>query len=291
MRIVRMRAFAPLVLLFALSAMVARGERTPESNWAFQHRELLLDKQTFRYVVYAPVAPQGAARPIVLYLHGAGAIGRDGTAQLASGLAEAIRRNPTRFPAIAVFPQATERWVTPRMERLALASLDRSAREFHADPKREYIIGYSVGAAGVWRIAYSHPHRFAALVAIAGTVRSSRALFKPDEYSADARAHAYLAAPDPYAALAARLRGVPIAIFQGADDRVVPPAESRRITGALRNLSSPVRYREFSDVGHRGVLRRALADPGLFDWMFARRASGVASLGHAERIADELRLV
>jgi predicted peptidase len=197
-------------------------------------------------------------------------MGTDGAAQVSSGLAAAIRAKPNDFPMIVVFPQASERWVTPRMERLALATLDQSESEFNADANRTYIMGYSVGGAGAWRLAYLHPNRFAALVAIAGTVRSAAGLFNARELSADVRTHAYLRARDPFVALAARLRRLPIRVYHGSEDHIVPPVESRSIVVALRSFSSNVRFTEFRGVNHEGVLPKVLADISLNPWLLAQ---------------------
>ncbi len=267
-----------LILVFTLAAAAAAGPDAAGGAGRFVQRKLVLGAQTFRYVVYVPKpALTNSHPPILLYLHGAGAIGTDGAAPVASGLAAAIRKDPRRFPMLVVFPQASERWVTPRMERLALATLERSASEFHADPDRIYLMGYSVGGAGAWRLAFLHPHRFAAVVAIAGTVRSAPGLFRPAEFAADVRTHAYLRAPNPFVALATRLRGVPISVYHGSADRVVPPRESRLIVAALRAQSGNVRFTEFPRVSHQGVLPKVLADGSLSTWLLAQRRPGYAA--------------
>jgi predicted peptidase len=259
-----------LGLVLPATATPGRDAYATNRAGRFVHREVSLGTQTFRYVVYLPkYAPAGL--PILLYLHGAGAMGTDGAAQISTGLAAAIRSKPNDFPMIVVFPQASERWVTPRMERLALATLDRSASEFSADRNRTYIMGYSVGGAGAWRLAYLHPKRFAALVAVAGTVRSAPGLFSAGELAADIRTHAYLQANNPFAALATRLRCLPISVYHGSEDHVVPPVESRSIVVALRSLSCDVRFTEFPGVNHEGVLPKVLADSSLNPWLLAQR--------------------
>ena len=263
------RALSLVFVLLATAALGRIGDATNEDG-RFIHREVSLGAQTFRYVVYVPKST-AARLPILLYLHGAGAMGTDGAAQVSSGLAAAIRAKPNDFPMIVVFPQASERWVTPRMERLALATLDQSASEFSADTNRTYIMGYSVGGAGAWRLAYLHPNRFAALVAIAGTVRSAPGLFSAGELAADVRTHAYLRAHNPFVALAARLRRLPISVYHGSEDHIVPPGESRSIVVALRSLSSNVRFTEFPGVNHEGVLPKVLADIRLNPWLLAQR--------------------
>lgn len=63
--------------------------------------------QDYRYQVYVPHAYTPAERwPVILFLHRAGERGSDGLLQTAVGLGDAIRRNPARYPALVVFPQA-----------------------------------------------------------------------------------------------------------------------------------------------------------------------------------------
>ena len=263
-------AFTLALAILPATALQGQSSYATDRAGRFVHREVSLGARRFRYAVYVPKrAPAGL--PILLYLHGAGAIGADDSAQISKGLAAAIRSKPNCFPMIVVFPQASERWVTPRMERLALATLDRSVSEFRADTHRAYLMGYSVGGAGAWRLAYLHPNRFAALIAVAGTVRSAPGLFSAAELAADVRTHAYLQAHNPFAALATRLRRLPIRVYHGSEDHIVRPVESRSIVFALRSFSGNVGFTEFPGVDHEGVLPKALADGSLIPWLLAQR--------------------
>lgn len=76
-------------------------------------------------------------------------------------------------------------------------------------------------------------YRFAAMISVAGTVRSAPGLFRSDEFAADIRTHGYFRAPDPFIALSHRLRCMPITVYHGSEDRVVLPQESRRIVAVL----------------------------------------------------------
>lgn len=77
--------------------------------------------------------------PVILALHGGGEYGSDGLKQTDGALAKAIRRNPERFPAIIVFPQAKADG-TPGWQReggeTALAALDKAIKEFRGDTRR-----------------------------------------------------------------------------------------------------------------------------------------------------------
>jgi len=55
---------------------------------------------------------------------------------------------------------------------------------------------------------------------------------------------------DPFAAVAERVSGVPIWIFHGEADEIVPVEESRRMAAALEAIGADVRFTELPGVGH-----------------------------------------
>jgi predicted peptidase len=61
---------------------------------------------------------------------------------------------------------------------------------------------------------------------------------------------------------------VPVWIFHGADD-IVPVAESRRMTEAMKQIGAEVHYSEYPGVGHP-CWSKAYEEPTLFSWLLAR---------------------
>ena len=261
---------------FFLFAFVSLCSRATASGADFLLRDFELAGQVFRYQVYRPSSnPHGTG--IILYLHGAGGIGTDGVKQVHGGLAEELRAHPDKFPYVIVFPQASERWVTADMERVAMTALDRSIREFHTDDSRQYLIGYSVGAAAAWRLAFEYPARFAAVVPIAGYVESPTKLFTPEESASDLKTHGYLHQPDVFAALAERVRSMNILIYHGTNDDIVPILQSRSEFAALQATGSHARFVELPSVDHQGIVKLALSDQALWEWLGAQRQSSAVS--------------
>jgi predicted peptidase len=157
------------------------------------------------------------------------------------------------------------------MEELVIAELDRTMAEFNGDPSRVYLTGFSMGATGAYRIAYRWPTRFAALVAVAGRIDTSDVQTYSDrEKQADRTSNPFVAAPDPFAALAERIRLLPIRIFHGDADETVPVEQSRRLVPALKHVNSDVRYQEYSGATHVGAAERAYADHALMAWLFTQ---------------------
>lgn len=75
---------------------------------------------------------------------------------------------------------------------------------------------------------------------------------------------------DPYAGVAAAAKDVPIWIFSGAKDDVVPAEQSRKLVDALEAAGGSPHYTEYADLGH-GAWDRAYEDENLWKWLFAQR--------------------
>lgn len=231
----------------------------------FLDRTVTVAGQTSRYQVYVPAEYVTRTNwPVILFLHGAGERGRDGLLQTNVGLGPAIRRRPERFPAIVVFPQVPpdSQWVGTPGE-MAIAALTQTLREFKTDPDRVYLTGLSMGGHGTWYLAYRHAELFAALAPICGWVedlprfRGSVPVVPADSGPA-------------LPALARRLARMPIWIFHGEMDAVVPVGASREPAAALKAGSSDVRYTEYLGIDHN-AWDPAYASEEFTRWLFAQR--------------------
>lgn len=256
-----------LLLAFAVSAHAETG---------FLDRAVTTGGVTHRYQVYVPAgpAPDGGRWPIVIDLHGKGPEGLDGLRQTEGGLAQAIRRDRARFPVIVVLPQAQpgRRWLDTDMQDLAMAELDRAMTEFHADPSRVYLTGFSMGATGAYRFAYRWPRRFAAMAVVAGRVTTFDVKTYPEaDKQADRVANPFVAAPDPFAALAQGLGHMPILIAHGDADPTVPTDQSRKLVAALKAVGADVTYREIPGGHHEDTAAATYADPATMTWLLAHR--------------------
>jgi predicted peptidase len=232
--------------------MRARAERSVTSGG-----------RTWRYRVFAP-AQKSKPAPVILFLHGYGERGTDNQKQVEVGLGPHVRAHASTFPAIVVFPQALpDGYWTGETARAALAALDAASAEFGGDPARTYLTGLSRGGFGTWFIARQEPKRFAALVPICGGVAAGALV-------GDRAIEPFASDDDPFAATAQALRQIPIWIFHGGRDDIVPPSESRRMSEALRAVGADVRYTEFPEANHNSW-DAAYATPELWKWLFAQR--------------------
>jgi predicted peptidase len=263
------------VLFLAALCIAPLLTQSPTSiQTGFLVRSITLDGKAYRYQVYVPLDFTPAKQwSVIVDLHGNGAQGTDGLRPTAHGFAATIRANRSAFPVVALIPQAQPdfRWLYPEMERLVIAELDATITEFHGDPLRVYLTGFSMGATGVYRIAAKWPDRFAALVTIAGRVETMSAQdYQPRDIEVDREANPFEATSDPFAALANRIKTLPIWVAHGDADRTVPVDQSRHLIPALKAAKADVRYVEYPGAGHTGTAEKVYGDPEVVRWLLAQ---------------------
>ncbi len=120
------------------------------------------------------------------------------------------------------------------------------------DADRIFLMGHSMGGAGVYYLGAKHPDIWAGLAAIsgAGGIRDA-------------------AAADAY-------KAIPFLIMHGAKDSIVPPAVSRRSVAALQAVGAPHVYLEFPGMDHEFWIRRGadhLEKVFLFFSMLSKRTT------------------
>jgi predicted peptidase len=253
------KAFSCMIFLLLLLSCA-----THKYGVEFLRREVAVGPEKFNFRVYVPPGRKpGQKLPVMLFLHGSGSTGDDNEAQVAY-FDKFIGENPGDFSFIIVFPQARAGtfWNKQMIEQ-AIAALDQTVKEFDGDEKRIYLSGYSMGGLGAWHTASLYPAKFAALVPIAGRIMPSpreRGSMSPDLLS-------LVDAPKPFEAFAEKLKNVPVWIFHGGSDDVVPVAASRRMNKALLDVgNTDAHYTEYESMGHYSI-ESALTEPKLFEWL------------------------
>ena len=255
-----------LFLMIALS-FLALPAHTRKRETGFLNRTVTSVKQEYRYQVYVPWNWVKSKKwPVILFLHGAGERGDDGLIQTQVGIGAAIRRFPDRFPSVVVMPQCRRNswWTHPEMEAMALKALDETIKEFNGDPERLYLTGLSMGGYGTWSIGSKFPAKFAALAPICGGVRPPSRL-PPQTASQFSDPGA-----DAYKIVAHKIGKTPVWIFHGGADQVVPVAESRLMSEALKEAGGNIKYSEYEGVGHNSW-DRTYAEPDFMPWLMSHR--------------------
>lgn len=240
----------------------ARAENHGQADWKDAHA--LFEKRTDAGLPYRLLIPENydprQAYPLVVFFHGAGQRGADNEAQLCFTPELFLRpENRRQYPCfvLAVQCPADRQWVDtpwsapahtqPAQPTEALAQvlriMTRLDSEYNFDHQRLYALGLSMGGYAVWDVITRDPHLFAAAVPICG--------------GADL-------------AQAGRIASLPLWVFHGALDEVVPPCRSRDMVAALRAAGGSPRYTEYPTIGH-GAWGPAAAEPELLPWLFAQR--------------------
>jgi len=249
-------------MLLALVGILASVQQV---QTGFLDRTVTVSGRAYHYQVYVPADYASKPTwPAILFLHGAGERGDDGLLQTNVGLAPAIRQNPSRYPAIVVFPQVPRdsQWVGTPAD-MAIAALQQTMREFHVDPSRVYLTGLSMGGHGTWYVAYRHPELFAAVVPICGWVREF-VMFRGSVPVVPGDSAQIMPL------LVQKLGKVPIWIFHGEVDQVVNVNGSREPAAALKAAGANVRYTELLGLNHNSW-DAAYASDEFVRWLFAQQ--------------------
>ncbi len=248
---------------FALGLAVLASPGTAAVDKPIVFRTAVIGATEYTYEVYVPADWSGQKTwPVILFLHGAGERGSYPAGDRASVIARFFVTYQEEIPAVVVFPRcaAGKVWSDPEMEALALKSLEQTIAEWNGDRGRVYLTGLSMGGYGTWFLAGQYPGKFAAIAVVCGGIRGAASF--PEL--------ALSQAASPYAEFAARVRKLPVWIFHGDADPVIPVEESRQMYAALRELGADVRYSEYPGVQHDSW-NHAYADPGVLKWLLSHR--------------------
>ncbi|MBM3726919.1 MAG: hypothetical protein FJW40_16040 [Acidobacteria bacterium] len=254
-----MKSALPIAVLAAPAILCARTET------GFLNRTVRVGPESYKYQVYLPDHWTKRDRlPVILFLHGGGERGQNGLSQTQVGLGGGVRFFPERYPAIIVMPQCRPdmRWTQPEMQAVALAALEAGIREFKGDRTRVYLTGLSLGGYGTLSIASRHAQLFAAIAPVCGGIVYQRRNDRPPAEPPPPG--------DPYADTAARIAKIPIWLFHGAADPVVPVSESQKMVEALKAAGAQPKYTEYPGVGHNSW-DKAYADPDFPKWLFGQK--------------------
>ena len=117
--------------------------------------------------------------------------------------------------------------------------LDEMVRRYRVNEDCIFVTGLSMGGTGTWQLAYAYPERFAAIVPICGYADPTQA---------------------------EKIKDLPVWVFHGAKDDVVPPEQSIKMVEALKALGSPVKFTLFPEANHDSWTD-AYNSQELWDWM------------------------
>jgi predicted peptidase len=196
------------------------------------------------YMLYLPEGYEASDQkwPLVLFLHGAGERGDDvikvnihGPSKLAAA--------GKKFPFILIAPQCPrDGWWSGMTEDL-MALVDDITQKYRVDTSRLYVTGLSMGGFGTWSLITQYPDKFAAAAPICGGGDDVLARF--------------------------RLQTMPIWVFHGAKDNVVPLQKSEVMVNALKQVNNPhVKFTVYPEAGHDSWTE-TYNNPEFYDWLLS----------------------
>ena len=219
------------------------GPRARNTRWWHVLKRKTGDLVPLRYLVHLPPGAgddKSKRWPTILFLHGAGERG-DNLEHVKLHGPPKIVETRKDFPFIVLSPQCPRGtwWTAPPLEDL----LAEAMAKHPIDPDRLYVTGLSMGGFGSWALACEHPGRFAAVVPICG--------------GGDSRD-------------VERIKDLPVWVFHGGADGVVPVSESEEMAAALRKVGGRVRFTVYPAAGHDSW-SATYDDPRLYEWLLRQR--------------------
>jgi predicted peptidase len=253
------------IACITFSFLLIDHAKTDKDGSEFFKKSLTIDGYAHAFRIYVPQDWNNRKQwPVILFLHGASERGDDGVFPSQASFGGDVLANDAHFPAIVIFPQCPKRhwWTDPEIENMALAELEKTVSEFNGDRNRIYIMGLSMGGYGTWSFAARHPKTFAAMIVVAGGVRT---ISTP---SPVIQLPAVSNEKNPYADIAQKI-DTPAWIFHGEKDNVIPVEESRRMAAELKARGAEVIYTEYPGLDHQ-IWPRVSKEPNLFEWLFSK---------------------
>jgi len=238
-----------LVFFVGMTCMAGRSMAAQAGGQSEQklHKEITKTVE-IQYLLHLPKGygqDKDKKWPLMLFLHGAGERGDDINKVKVHGPPKLIGQGK-EMPFIVVSPQCpSESWWTEQIDTL-VALLDEIQAKYAVDTSRVYLTGLSMGGFGSWALGCRYPERFAAVVPICGGGEWFRA---------------------------ERLKNVPVWVFHGAKDPVVPLRESEEMVNALKRAGGNVQFTVYPEAQHDSWTE-TYNNPKLYEWLLSQHKNG-----------------
>jgi pimeloyl-ACP methyl ester carboxylesterase len=199
---------------------------------------------SYQYITYLPTDYGNDSTkeyPLLIFLHGGSARGKDTLDLYSSGPFDQIYRG-RNFPFIVVAPQCPKhlRWSTENWFENFYYDL---LKKYRIDTNRIYLTGESLGGSGTWFFASKYPEKFAAIAPMSGFTSHMDFIDKNID----------------------KLTNIPIWAFHGRIDNVVPFEETERIIKKLEGKNENLKFTAETNVGH-WIHWLIYPNQELYDW-------------------------
>jgi len=241
-----MKQWMGLLIIILSGVSIAMETQTASAK----QQSCTLDKTITRqihmeYLLYLP-KEYGKTKqqwPLMLFLHGAGERGNNIELVKKNGLPNLIEQGKD-YEFIVVSPQCPSETTWSNLTEDLNALVDDVVGRYSTDPNRLYVTGLSMGGFGTWDLIARYPDKFAAAAPICGGGKMLSAKAITD---------------------------IPIWVFHGAKDPVVPPAESEKMVQAVKNAGGKkIQLTIYPDAQHDSWTQ-TYDNPKLYEWFLEQK--------------------
>lgn len=225
-------------ILVVIIVLVSLGSFSQEVKDSFS--KTVTTKLAFNYILQLPTNLKEKF-PLIIFLHGSGE--RGANLDAVKNHSPFTYLNLIKTPVAILAPQCPENiwWDTNALYQLIMNITAR----YNIDSSRIYLTGLSMGGWGTWKLAEEHPELFAAIAPVCGPV--DRTMMYEVE----------------------KLKDLPIHIYHGALDDVVPPIQSLEIYQLLKKINPTTDLTIFPNDNHNSW-DSTYSNPKFYEWLLAQ---------------------
>ena len=180
--------------------------------------------------------------PLIIYLHPSSLQGHN-LSMIRTPIPPDVDEIKNDFPFVVLTPQCPDEYDAWPGD-LVVALVDEAVKLYNVDARRVYVTGFSLGGRGSWSVAVDCPEVFAAIAPVAGSYG------QPERIS--------------------RIKDVPVWVFHGDSDRLLPIGPVRDMIQNLKDSGGNVRFTIYKGAGH-GIVGRAYRTRELYEWLLKQR--------------------
>lgn len=230
-----------LLLSFIFSCSGGKYPITTGKNFVQKfHKEVKITYDT-NYLIYLPDGYESSGKPwpLVMFLHGSGERGTEINAVKSNGPPMLVEKG-RKFPFILLCPQCPEKTIWDN--KLLVTLLDEIQSKYNVDKSRVYLTGLSMGGHATWSLAIQYPERFAAIIPVCARGYSQ----------------------DVYV-----LKDVPVWVFHGAKDDIVPISDGKKMADALEKAGGKIKFTIYPEANH-DAWTETYNNPEVYEWLLSQ---------------------
>lgn len=157
-------------------------------------------------------------------------------------------------------------------EEDVLSAVEDVRRHYPIDPNRVYLFGYSMGGMAVFTLGGHWPDRWAAAVSFAARADSPLLMGVPGGEAAVPPFKRRLMRADSPVHLVENFLNLPVRLYHGRDDMIVPPADAVRLKNRLKKVGADAALSWWTGGHNTGF--SLLGRPAPVEWLLSQRRNG-----------------